>query len=154
RARQPGQRESFSDLIEGAACTCARRRRQGPAAVDARDLQRRGAARYARRDQEPQRLQCRGACTLCRRDAAWTDELRPAWKSKTPARYRERAFFIMRERSVVAAHQRVAVVGALVAPVVTIGIVVPAIVMAKTIAGIAGNRSFLVGRIRGEGAGA
>ena len=56
-----------------AAGAGARRRRQGPAAIDARDLQRGGAARHARRDQEPQRLQRRGAGALYRRQPARPD---------------------------------------------------------------------------------
>ena len=46
---------------------------KGLAAIDARDLRRRGAARHARRDQEPQRVQCRGAGALCRREPAGAD---------------------------------------------------------------------------------
>ena len=59
--------------LRAAAGAGARRRRQGLAAIDARDLQRGGAARHARRDQEPQRLQCRGAGALCRRQPAGPD---------------------------------------------------------------------------------
>ena len=50
---------------------------KGLAAIDARDLQRGGAARHARRDQEPQRLQRRGARALCRREPARADGLKP-----------------------------------------------------------------------------
>ncbi len=46
---------------------------KGLAAIDARDLRRRGAARHARRDQEPQRLERRGAGALCRREPAGAD---------------------------------------------------------------------------------
>ena len=60
----------------------ARRRRQGPAAIDARDLQRGGAARHARRNQEPQRVECRGAGALYRRQPARPDGLIP--KSERP----------------------------------------------------------------------
>jgi 23S rRNA (guanosine2251-2'-O)-methyltransferase len=65
--------EGEADISAGAG---ARRRRQGPAAIDAGDLQPCGAARHARRDQEPQRFERRGAGALCRRDAAWADRLK------------------------------------------------------------------------------
>ena len=61
--------------LRAAAGAGARRRRQGPAAIDARDLQRGGAARHARRDQEPQRLERRGARALYRRQPARPDGL-------------------------------------------------------------------------------
>ena len=70
--------------LAAAARAGARRRGQGPAAIDARDLQRGGAARHARRDQEPQRLERRGAGALYRRQQARPDGL--SVKNQTPAR--------------------------------------------------------------------
>ena len=79
--------EGTDDLVQGgvarAAGAGAGRRGQGSSAIDARDLRRRGAARHARRDQEPQRVQCRGAGALCRREPAGADA---ANRKKTPAR--------------------------------------------------------------------
>ncbi len=69
-----GDRDIACDRAAPAAGAGARRRRQGPAAIDARNLQRGGAARHARRDQEPQRLERRRARALCRRQPARTDD--------------------------------------------------------------------------------
>ena len=69
--------------LRAAAGAGAGRRRQGPAAIDARDLQRRGAARHARRDQEPQRLECRGARALYRRQPARPDGLRNSTNARS-----------------------------------------------------------------------
>ena len=59
-----------SDLAGAAAAPAARsgarRRRPGPAAIDQGDLRSRRAARTARRDQEPQRVERRGARALHR----------------------------------------------------------------------------------------
>ena len=46
---------------------------QGLRQIDPRDLQRGGAARHARRNQEPQRVECGGAGTLYRRQQARPD---------------------------------------------------------------------------------
>ena len=54
----------------GAGAWC---RGPGLAAIDPGDLQRRGAARYARRNQEPQRVECGGAGALHRRHQARPD---------------------------------------------------------------------------------
>ncbi len=78
--------EGSEDLGRCRATRAARagsgRGRQGAAASDARDLQRRGAARHARRDQEPQRLECRRALALCRREPARTDEAVERFRAK------------------------------------------------------------------------
>ena len=55
--------------LRAAARAGARRRRQGPAATDQGNLRPRRAARPAGRDQEPQRVERRGACALCRAQA-------------------------------------------------------------------------------------
>ena len=61
-------------LERGGAARAARagagRRGQGPAAIDARDLRSGRAARSAGPDQEPQRLECRGARALRRERAS------------------------------------------------------------------------------------
>ena len=75
RARQRGQRGSRRDDPAAAAGAGARRRGPGLATIDPRDLQRGGAARHARRNQEPQRVQCGGAGALYRRLQARPDDL-------------------------------------------------------------------------------
>ena len=64
--------------IAAAAGAGARRRRQGPAATHPRDLPGGGAARHARRDQEPQRLKRGGARALYRREPIGPDEMKSA----------------------------------------------------------------------------
>ena len=73
-ARLPGRRtgwkragRSRGDRTSRAAGAGARRRGQGLAAIDGRDLRSAGAARSSRRDQKPQRLERRGARALYRR---------------------------------------------------------------------------------------
>ena len=56
----------------------ARRRGQGPAATDPRDLRPPRAARSSRRDQEPQRLERRGAGALHRRARDWRNAQKKA----------------------------------------------------------------------------
>ena len=70
--------------LRSAAGAGARRGRKRLAAIDARNLRRGRAARYARRDQEPQRLERGRACALCRRQPARPDALTPFKKEKRP----------------------------------------------------------------------
>ena len=70
RSRQQGRSRSRRRCAARAARAGARRRRQGLAAIDARDLRPGRAARSAGPDQEPQRLERRGARALCREPAA------------------------------------------------------------------------------------
>ena len=64
------RRRSRRDCRCGAARARARRRRQGPAATDQGNLRPRRPARPARRDPEPQRVERRGGCALCRGEPA------------------------------------------------------------------------------------
>ena len=68
-----GSEDLGAMTLRAAAGAGAGRRGQGLAAIDARDLQRGGAARHARRNQEPQRVECRGAGALYRRQQARPD---------------------------------------------------------------------------------
>ena len=71
-----------------AARARARRRGQGPAAIDARDLRPHRTARSAGRDQEPQRIERRGARALCHDHAAECHELSAArWGVKRRVSY-------------------------------------------------------------------
>ena len=68
--------ENLADIhIAATAGAGARRRRQRPAAIDAGNLQRGRAPRHARRHQEPQRLERRGAGALYRRQPPRPDAL-------------------------------------------------------------------------------
>ena len=79
-----GEENLGAVALRAAARAGARRGRQRFAAIDARNLQRGGPARYARRDQEPQRLECGGARALYRRKPARLDGLKHVRNEQRP----------------------------------------------------------------------